>query len=129
MAAAVFDPKPILALDGYLKPELPAIGTRFHRFAQWKQMIKTSEGGYDAFSKGYNKFGFNVSPDNTVVYREWAPSAAEAYLIGDFSACAYFASDLLVAVFQHQLLLQGTSVNISIFVSFFCFFRCVVFAL
>lgn len=82
---AVFDPKPILEIDGYLKPELPGIATRFNLFTHWKQTLKTSEGGYDAFSKGYNKFGFNVASDNTIVYREWAPNAIEAYLIGDFS--------------------------------------------
>lgn len=86
-----FDPKPILDLDGYLKPEVPAIATRWKSFVQWKKTIENSEGGYDAFSKGYETFGFNVRPDNSVVYREWAPNATEAALTGDFSE-----SELLV---------------------------------
>lgn len=37
------------------------------------------------FTRGYEKFGFNVLPNNTIVYREWAPSAKTASLVGDFS--------------------------------------------
>lgn len=35
--------------------------------------------------QGYEKFGFNVQPNGDIVYREWAPSALRAYLIGDFN--------------------------------------------
>ena len=80
-----FDPKPVLELDGYLKPEIPAIATRWKSFMQWKKTIEDSEGGYDAFSKGYETFGFNVKSDNSIVYREWAPNATEAALTGEFS--------------------------------------------
>ncbi|CAN9360378.1 unnamed protein product [Alternaria alternata] len=34
---------------------------------------------------GYEKFGFNVQSNGDVVYREWAPNALRAYLIGDFN--------------------------------------------
>lgn len=81
-----FDPKPVLALDGYLKPEIPAIATRWKIYKTWKESIEKTEGGYDAFSRGYEKFGFNVASDGTVTYREWAPGVNEAALIGDFSA-------------------------------------------
>jgi 1,4-alpha-glucan branching enzyme len=36
-------------------------------------------------AKGTEKFGFIVGKDNEITYREWAPGATEAYLIGDFS--------------------------------------------
>lgn len=39
----------------------------------------------EKFTRGYEKFGFNVTPDGTIVYREWAPNALRAYLIGDFN--------------------------------------------
>lgn len=47
--------------------------------------------------QGAEKFGFNVDADSNIVYREWAPNATAAYLIGDFSkipnsiapTCAY----------------------------------------
>ena len=35
--------------------------------------------------QGFERFGFNVQPNGDVVYREWAPNALRAYLIGDFS--------------------------------------------
>jgi 1,4-alpha-glucan branching enzyme len=75
----------ILKLDGYLEPFIPAITSRHAQFQEWKKSIERSEGGLEPFSKGYNKFGFNVRDDGTVVYREWAPNAKEAVLIGDFS--------------------------------------------
>ena len=87
MPPTSFDPKTILELDGYLKPEIPAISHRYDLYQKWKSTIESTEGGYDAFSKGYLKFGFNVTSDGTVVYREWAPNPVEAYLIGDFSEC------------------------------------------
>jgi hypothetical protein len=35
--------------------------------------------------QGYEKFGLNVDEKGDITYREWAPGANEAYLIGDFS--------------------------------------------
>ena len=37
--------------------------------------------------QGAEIFGLNVDSENNVTYREWAPNATEAYLIGDFSRC------------------------------------------
>ena len=36
-------------------------------------------------TQGAENFGFNVDSENNVTYREWAPNATEAHLIGDFS--------------------------------------------
>ena len=80
-----FDAKSILELDSWLEPFVPAIEHRFSKFNEWRNTIDGSEGGYDAFSKGYLKFGLNVSRDGTITYREWAPNATEAVLTGDFS--------------------------------------------
>jgi len=35
--------------------------------------------------QGTERFGLVVQPDNSIVYREWAPNAVQAALIGDFS--------------------------------------------
>lgn len=35
--------------------------------------------------QGTDIFGFNVDEKNNIIYREWAPNAEQAYLIGDFS--------------------------------------------
>ncbi|KAI0276321.1 glycoside hydrolase superfamily [Russula aff. rugulosa BPL654] len=79
------DEKTILDLDSWLEPFLPAIHHRHQAFTKWKNTIQEHEGGYDAFTKGYLKFGLNVKEDASVVYREWAPNATEAVLIGDFN--------------------------------------------
>ena len=36
-------------------------------------------------TQGYERFGFLVQPNSDVLYREWAPNALRAYLIGDFN--------------------------------------------
>lgn len=80
-----FNPQPVLNLDPWLEPFLPSIAHRHGRFEQWKDTIAQYEGGYDKFSRGYEKFGLNVDANGEITYREWAPNAKEAYLIGDFS--------------------------------------------
>ncbi|KAF8969438.1 glycoside hydrolase family 13 protein [Flammula alnicola] len=85
MSTKPLDPQTVLDIDGYLKPDVPAIVHRHDKFRHWKDIIEKYEGGYDKFTKGYLKFGLNVNPKNEVTYREWAPNAKEAYLIGDFN--------------------------------------------
>ncbi|KAJ7232223.1 glycoside hydrolase family 13 protein [Mycena haematopus] len=85
MPTEPLDPKTVLKLDGYLEPNIPAIVHRHDAFRKWKDTIEQHEGGYENFSKGYLKFGLNVGSNGEVVYREWAPNAKEAYLIGDFN--------------------------------------------
>jgi Carbohydrate-binding module 48 (Isoamylase N-terminal domain) len=80
-----FDPKPVLKLDGYLRPNIPAIATRYRQMKDWQAKIDATEGGVEKFSRGYERFGLNVGKNNEVVYREWAPNAVKASLIGDFS--------------------------------------------
>lgn len=46
--------------------------------------IRATEGSLDAFSRGYEKFGFHIVPEG-ILYQEWAPGAATAALFGDFS--------------------------------------------
>lgn len=81
-----FNEKAILEFDPWLEPFLPAIAHRYQSFTKWKNVIQDHEGGYDSFTKGFLKFGLNVREDGSIVYREWAPNATEAVLIGDFSS-------------------------------------------
>ncbi|KAG8898561.1 alpha-1,4-glucan branching enzyme [Tulasnella sp. 403] len=83
--ASKLDTAPILELDPWLKPFVPAIEARWELYTKWKATIDSTEGGYDAFSKGYEKFGIHAAEDGTITYREWAPNAVEAALIGDFN--------------------------------------------
>jgi 1,4-alpha-glucan branching enzyme len=85
MPAPPLDTAAILELDGYLKPDIPNIVHRHDLFRKWKDVIEEHEGGYETFTKGYLRFGLNVGDNGDLTYREWAPNAVEAYLIGDFS--------------------------------------------
>lgn len=75
----------VVALDPYLEPYKPALRSRFSKAQKWLDTINSTEGGLDKFSRGYETFGFTVASDGTITYREWAPSALRAYLIGDFN--------------------------------------------
>ena len=84
---AKLDPTTFLKRDPWLEPFVGSISHRYDLFTNLKDGIERTEGGYDKFSKGYTSFGLNVQPDNSIVYREWAPNAVTASLIGEFSAC------------------------------------------
>ncbi len=73
----------------YLSGFLPAIQYRNDLYHQWMDTINAHEGGPDRFTRAYERFG--IFPDVQdgrpgLRYREWAPGAAEAWLIGDFNA-------------------------------------------
>lgn len=85
MPTPPLDRQTVLDVDPWLEPQVGAILHRHDLFRKWKDTIDDIEGGYDAFTKGYKKFGLNVLPDNSVTYREWAPNAVEAVLTGDFN--------------------------------------------
>lgn len=80
-----FNPDVIMRIDPWLEPNLPALSERYSYFLDVRKKALSSEGGYDKFSQGFKRFGFNVQGDNSVTYSEWAPNAVEASLIGDFS--------------------------------------------
>ncbi|KAL4761330.1 1,4-alpha-glucan branching enzyme GLC3 [Aspergillus foveolatus] len=75
----------IIDLDPWLEPFREAIKRRFDYVESWIKTVDEVEGGLDKFSKGYEKFGFNVSETGDITYREWAPNAIEAALVGDFN--------------------------------------------
>ncbi|OQO00056.1 1,4-alpha-glucan-branching enzyme [Cryoendolithus antarcticus] len=75
----------VVQLDGYLEPFKPQLRSRFSKAQKWINDIDNSEGGLEKFSRGYERYGFNIASDGTITYREWAPNAMRAYLIGDFN--------------------------------------------
>nr|GAT58217.1 1,4-alpha-glucan branching enzyme [Mycena chlorophos] len=85
MPTPPLDTKTVLEVDPWLDTNASAIVSRYDVFRKWKDTIDQAEGGYEHFTKGYLKFGLNVGANNEVVYREWAPNAREACLIGDFN--------------------------------------------
>ncbi|GAA5923729.1 1,4-alpha-glucan branching enzyme [Sporobolomyces koalae] len=84
-------PKPqskfaVIQEDEYLEPFESAIQKRNDKFDDWVAKINQHEGGFERFSRGYEKFGFIVDPTtNDISYREWAPNAETAHLVGDFN--------------------------------------------
>ncbi|TFK68215.1 glycoside hydrolase family 13 protein [Pluteus cervinus] len=85
MPTPPLDPKVVIDIDGYLRPNIPAIMQRYDAYKTWRDTFDKYEGGYDKFTQGYLKFGLNLGPKGEVIYREWAPNAQEAYLIGEFN--------------------------------------------
>ncbi|KAH7930724.1 glycoside hydrolase family 13 protein [Leucogyrophana mollusca] len=85
MSTTPFDPKSVLDIDPWLVECVDPIGKRHAHFQRWKDTIDQHEGGYERFTRGFEKMGLNVREDGAVVYREWAPNAKEANLIGDFN--------------------------------------------
>ncbi|KAJ3335651.1 alpha-1,4-glucan branching enzyme, partial [Gonapodya sp. JEL0774] len=78
--------KPLLDLDPWLEPFKGSLEHRFYVYNQWRQTIDVNEGGMEKFSKGYERFGLNYDKEKKGVwYREWAPGAKEASLVGTFN--------------------------------------------
>ncbi|KAI8594283.1 hypothetical protein EDD21DRAFT_314646, partial [Dissophora ornata] len=73
----------VVALDPWLEPYSDGLRKRYAAYKVWKDRIDAA-GGYEKFSRGYERFGFTVSKMG-ITYREWAPSVKEAFLFGDFN--------------------------------------------
>ena len=72
-------------MDPWLSPFKDALRARYSHAQKWIKKIDETEGGLGQFSKGFEKMGFNVAENGDITYREWAPNAVQANLIGDFS--------------------------------------------
>lgn len=76
--ASIFD------VDPFLEQFKDHFSYRWDRYKSQKDSIEKYEGSLEEFAQGYLKFGFNREQD-CIVYREWAPAAQEAQLIGEFN--------------------------------------------
>ncbi|VBB83794.1 Putative Glycoside Hydrolase Family 13 [Podospora comata] len=75
----------VVALDPYLEPFKPALKRRFDKAQEWIKKIEKTEGGLDKFSKGADTFGIHQNDDGSIYYKEWAPNAKQAAVIGEFN--------------------------------------------
>ncbi|CAO3592610.1 unnamed protein product [Absidia cylindrospora] len=75
----------LAVLDPWLDPFKNDLRERYGFFEKWKKTIDESPGGFENFTKGYEYYGFNVDKDGSIVYREWAPNAVTASLVGEFN--------------------------------------------
>ena len=75
----------IVASDPYLEPYEDAIRGR-HEHALWKigQLTRNGRQTLSDFADGYKYFGLHKVPRGGWVFREWAPTATDIYLVGDF---------------------------------------------
>lgn len=74
----------LVDLDGYLGNYRDHLELRYKTFLDWIDKISSDEGSLDSFSLSYKNYGFSVSSKG-IQYREYAPGAKEAYLVGDFN--------------------------------------------
>ncbi|KAM0917539.1 hypothetical protein ACQ4PT_009421 [Festuca glaucescens] len=74
----------IYEIDPMLRDFKYHLGYRYSLYRRIRSDIDQHEGGMDTFSRGYEKFGFNRSAEG-ITYREWAPGAHSAALVGDFN--------------------------------------------
>ena len=58
---------------------------RWNRYKELRAAIDANEGGLEKFSRGFERLGFNRTAAG-ITYREWAPAAKAAQLIGDFNS-------------------------------------------
>ena len=72
-------------MDPWLEPFKDGLKSRFSKAQKWLKTINETEGGLEKFSRGYEKYGLIAQPNGDIIYREWAPNALRAYLIGDFN--------------------------------------------
>ncbi|KAL5356031.1 glycoside hydrolase superfamily [Aspergillus floccosus] len=75
----------VIKLDPWLEPFRDALKERFALVEGWIKTINDTEGGLDQFSRGYEKFGLNANANGDITYREWAPNAVQASLVGEFN--------------------------------------------
>ncbi|KAG5956892.1 hypothetical protein E4U57_002166 [Claviceps arundinis] len=75
----------VVKLDSWLEPFSDALRRRYTKAQELIKTIDANEGGLETFSRGFEKFGLNVNADNSITYREWAPNATSASLVGDFN--------------------------------------------
>ncbi|XP_059634373.1 1,4-alpha-glucan-branching enzyme 1, chloroplastic/amyloplastic-like isoform X2 [Cornus florida] len=74
----------LLRVDPGLEQYKEHFQYRVKKYADQKRLIEKYEGSLEEFAQGYLKFGFNRE-EGGIVYREWAPAAQEAQVIGDFN--------------------------------------------
>ena len=75
----------VVKLDPWLSPFKDSLRSRYSHAQKWIRTLDETEGGLEKFSRGREKYGFNIQQNGDIIYREWAPNATRAYLIGDFS--------------------------------------------
>ncbi|WVR06915.1 hypothetical protein IAU60_003951 [Kwoniella sp. DSM 27419] len=93
-ALSVQDGTGVLQQDPWLEPFSPALRKRYSAYKKQLDAIEQYEGGLAKFSEGYKTMGLQVDDKGGVRYREWAPNATEARLIGEFNDWSHTANPM-----------------------------------
>ncbi|KAK2612844.1 alpha-1,4-glucan branching enzyme [Conoideocrella luteorostrata] len=75
----------VVKLDPWLEPFSESLKRRYAKTQEWINNIKANEGGLEKFTRGFERFGLNMNEDSSITYREWAPNAVSASIIGEFN--------------------------------------------
>lgn len=74
----------ILQYDPYLEPYKEDLSYRLFEFSRTKKRLLGMEGKLTDFANGHKYFGFQQEKEYWT-FREWAPHAEKAFLVGDFN--------------------------------------------
>ncbi|MHC5835743.1 alpha-amylase family glycosyl hydrolase [Lactococcus lactis] len=77
-------PLNILDYDPYLEPFKEDLSLRLFEFARTNKRLLGTDGSLVDFANGYKYFGFQQESKHWT-FREWAPNAKRAWLVGDFN--------------------------------------------
>ncbi|MDR0297566.1 MAG: alpha amylase C-terminal domain-containing protein [Streptococcaceae bacterium] len=77
-------PLNILQMDPWLEPFKGDLEHRMWEYANTKKRLMGINGRFSEFANGYKYFGFHQE-EGFWTFREWAPNAERAWLIGDFN--------------------------------------------
>lgn len=75
-----------LAIDPWLKPYAHEIARRRSKVDHWIKTFDDAEGGLLKVAESYKHYGLHANhADKSITYKEWAPNAVKAALVGDFN--------------------------------------------
>ena len=77
--------------------------SRYGCFEGILKQINAEEDGLEKFSRGYEKFGLHVNPDNSITCYEWAPLAQGLFLKGDFSKITSYTKYYIRMIIENYL--------------------------
>ncbi len=87
LPASHIGPAALVALDPQLAPHEGHLQYVWDQYNKTLENITKHEGSLEAFALGYTRFGI-IRENGRTIYREWAPGAVAAQLIGDFNGWA-----------------------------------------
>ncbi|KAG0690528.1 alpha-1,4-glucan branching enzyme [Pichia californica] len=77
--------KELTKIDPWLEPYAEEIAYRRSIADNWIDKLNKNEGSLLNFANSYKTMGLHIQPDNSIIYKEYAPNAVNASLIGDFN--------------------------------------------